>query len=107
MHHQEPHALAVNNLAGFVLLTRTQQWVIPENCELLKMLLEQQNIHPEDLLFPSATQCKGFIQKLFLLAIEDEQKNQRPSPLASFGRQLMQHKNHTESRTPTTYHEIA
>ncbi|MEM7360166.1 MAG: hypothetical protein AAF431_13780 [Pseudomonadota bacterium] len=86
--HSLPEA-SEHSPAGFVLETRTQQWVIPESCELLKMLLNQQNIHPQDLRFHSDNQCKRFIKKLFLLAIEDERRTHSPSSLARFGRELI------------------
>lgn len=72
----------------FVIQTRCEKWVIPQNCELLKLLITQQNLHADDLVFLSEKHGHCFIRRLFLLALEDEHKNSSPSSLANFAREL-------------------
>lgn len=79
-----------NNRPNVVIQTQFNQWVIPESSSLLKALLKQQRIRAGDLQFGSRTECKNFIKKLFLLAVEDEHKSHKRSWLAQFGRELMQ-----------------
>lgn len=69
--------------SDFVIQTRMNHWVIPYNCEILKALLLEQNIHASDLRFKSASQCQGFIKRLFLLAAEDECRHRMPSKIAT------------------------
>lgn len=73
----------------FTIQTLNHNWVIPYNCELLKVLLEQQKIKASDLCFDCNNQCKDFVKKIFLLALEDETKHHLPSMLAEFGRDLI------------------
>lgn len=68
--------------------TKRNQWVVPHNCEYLKLLIEQEKLNATDLRFSTPSDCQGFIRQLFLLALEDEHKNVSPSPLASFARAL-------------------
>ncbi|MDG2088776.1 MAG: hypothetical protein P8J68_08580 [Arenicellaceae bacterium] len=71
--------------------TRRYQWLVPNNCEYLKLLIIQENLSATDLRFASPRDCNGFIRQLFLLALEDEQKNVTPSCLAVFARALAKH----------------
>jgi len=72
-----------------VLQTPFHQWVIPHNSACLKMLIRQQSINPNELLFESDVECQCFVKQLFLMATVDEQYTQKPSILANFARQLM------------------
>jgi len=56
---------------------------------VLKLLVERRNIRANDLRFKSRQECHQFIKTLFLLSFEDEQKNQKQSPLAVLGRKLV------------------
>jgi len=76
--------------SAFTIKTINQNWVIPYNCELLKALVEQQQIKAKDICFENNDQCKSFVKQVFLLALEDETKNQVPSMLAKLGRDLLQ-----------------
>ena len=81
----------VNSMTApdFVIQTKMNHWVIPYNCEILKALLLEQNIHASDLRFKSASQCQGFIKRLFLLAAEDECRHRMPSKIATLARELI------------------
>ena len=78
--------------SDFVIQPRMNHWVIPYNCEILKALLLEQNIHASDLRFKSASQCQGFIKRLFLLAAEDECRHRMPSKIATLARELIRNK---------------
>lgn len=80
-------------LNNFVIQTRETKWVIPQNCELLKLLIAEQNLQAHDLEFSSTEHYHSFIKKLFLLALEDECKRLKPSPLAYFARALATNNN--------------
>jgi len=71
------------------LLTQNNKWVIPYNCELLKVLLQSQNIRADELYFQSSDQCHSFVKRVFLLALEDEHRTGKSSGLAQFGRDLV------------------
>ena len=74
---------------NFVIHTHQHNWVIPHNCELLKAIIEQQKLTAKDLIFLSDHECKHFIKQVFLMALEDETKNNAPSKLAKLGRELV------------------
>ena len=69
--------------------TEKESWIIPHDCEFLKALLIHQKLHAVDLQFTSNTECKNFIKQLFLMALEDETKNNSPSNLAKLARDLI------------------
>jgi hypothetical protein len=71
--------------------TGRNQWLVPNNCEYLKLLITQEKLSATDLRFANSRDCNGFIRQLFLLALEDEQKNVTPSCLAVFARALAKH----------------
>lgn len=75
--------------SDFVVCTLTNRWVIPYNCEILKALLLQQNIHAGDLQFSSSAHCHGFIKRLLLLAAQDECRHCSPSQIAVLARELI------------------
>ena len=82
-------SLSNKSSTAFTIQTTHHHWVIPNNCELLKALLEQQKIKASDIYFDCDGQCKDFVKRVFLLALEDETKNNIPSMLAEFGRDLI------------------
>jgi len=73
----------------FYIQTKKESWIIPHDCEFLKALLEHQKLNAIDLKFRSNTECKDFIKQVFLMALEDETKNNTPSYLAKLGRDLI------------------
>ena len=73
----------------FVVPTKTRCWVVPCNCEFIKLLFEEQRLKTSDLNFDSQEQGRCFARTLFLLALEDECHTQSPSPLAEFARTLV------------------
>jgi DNA-directed RNA polymerase specialized sigma54-like protein len=73
----------------FVIRTQTNRWVIPYNCEILKALLLEKNIHAVDLQFRSRSHCHGFIKRLLLLAAQDECRHCCPSQIATLARELI------------------
>ncbi len=75
-----------------VIRTQTHRWVIPYNCEILKALLADQNIHASDLQFNSESQCHSFIKQLLLLATQDECRHCSPSQIATLARELIHQK---------------
>lgn len=75
----------------FIVPTKTECWVLPCNCELIKLLFEKQRLTSSDLSFDSQEQYQCFIRTLFLLALQDECLNHTPSPLATFARTLIKH----------------
>jgi len=79
------------NPSDVVIRTQANRWVIPYNCEILKALLLEQNIHAADLQFNSESQCHGFIKRLLLLAAQDECRHCSPSHIAAFARDLINH----------------
>ena len=81
--------LASNTNSDFNIQRARHNWIIPFNCELLKVLLEQQQIEASDICFDCDHKCKDFVKKVFLLALEDQTKNLAPSTLAKFGRDLI------------------
>ena len=54
------------------ITTDAKRWVVPHNCEYLKLLIRQENLAAADLRFANRNDCKGFVRQLFLLALEDE-----------------------------------
>lgn len=74
--------------------TAQEQWVVPHNCEYLKLLIQQENLRAADLKFATRTDCQGFIRQLFLLALQDEYRSSVPSTLASFARELARQQLH-------------
>lgn len=72
-----------------VLQTQQSKWVIPNTVTMMKCLVEEQNIDPLELSFSSWQECQHLIKQLLLLALEDEYKNVKPSPLGKFARELM------------------
>jgi len=82
--------------SDFVIRTQTNRWVIPYNCEILKALLLEQNIHADDLQFSSRAHCHGFIKRLLLLAAQDECRNCSPSHIAALARELIYHQPNLE-----------
>lgn len=82
---------STTNKANTTVAIHTQQdnWVIPHNCELLKAVIELQQLKATDLIFVSEVECKNFIKQLFLMALEDETRNKTPSKLAQLGRELI------------------
>jgi len=89
---QLAHTVNALTASDFVIQTQMNHWVIPYNCEILKALLLEQNIHASDLRFKSASQCQGFIKRLFLLAAEDECRHRMPSKIATLARELIRNK---------------
>ncbi len=83
------HERVGERVAGFVVRTQRERWVIPFNSEVLKALLNQQQLKAADLQFSSERQCQGFIRKLLLLAAQDECKHHSPSDLATLARELI------------------
>jgi len=81
--------LASQHIADFVVCTQSKRWVIPYNCEILKTLLNQQQLKATDLQFSSKQQCHGFIRRLLLLAAQDECRHRLPSELATLARELI------------------
>ena len=90
--HQIVHSNVQLIPSDFVVRTQTNRWVIPFNCEILKALLLEQNIHAADLQFNSESQCHGFIKRLLLLAAQDECRHCSPSKIATLARELIHHK---------------
>lgn len=80
---------AGEHVTDFVVRTQSERWVIPFNCEVLKALLNQQQLKATDLQFSSERQCQGFIRKLLLLAAQDECRHRSPSDLAILARELI------------------
>ncbi|MFT5572917.1 MAG: hypothetical protein ACI9FR_001841 [Cryomorphaceae bacterium] len=80
-----------NSSSVVEISTRANHWLVPHNCEYLKLLITQEKLTAADLEFANQRDCKGFIRQLFLLALEDEQKNVIPSSLAVFARALAKH----------------
>lgn len=78
-----------DRVADFIVRTQSECWVIPFNCEVLKALLNQQQLKATDLQFSSERQCQGFIRKLLLLAAQDECRHRSPSGLAILARELI------------------
>lgn len=83
------HKFTQYRSSGCVIETPQDRWIIPNDCEILKQLLKTQDINAGDLRFTTSFQCHCFIKQLFLLALEDEHKNQTPSALAKLARELM------------------
>ena len=77
--------------SDLVIKTKVNEWVIPSNAAMMKLLVEDQAIHPRDLQFASCDDCHAFIKHLLILALKDEVKNFEPSPLAKFARTLIHH----------------
>lgn len=75
--------------AELVIQTHRQQWIIPHSAYIMKALLQDQAIAPTDLCFDCNRDCQLFIKKLLILALEDEYKNNQPSPLAKLARALI------------------
>jgi hypothetical protein len=75
--------------SNFIVPTLTNRWIIPYNCEILKALLFEQNIHAGDLQFSSPADCHGFIKRLLLLAVQDECRHCSPSQIATLARELI------------------
>ena len=75
--------------SDFVIETDRSCWIIPRDCELLKRLLEVQDIKAADLCFTSSAQCQCFIKQLFLLALQDQARSNSFSPLAELARELV------------------
>ena len=88
---QLAHTVYALTASDFVIQTQMNHWVIPYNCEILKALLLEQNIHASDLRFKSASQCQGFIKRLFLLAAY-ECRHRMPSKIATLARELILNK---------------
>ncbi|MGK0374521.1 MAG: hypothetical protein ACJA2E_000990 [Arenicella sp.] len=82
--------------SDFVIRTQTNRWVIPYNCEIVKALLLEQNIHADDLQFSSSVDCHGFIKRLLLLAAQDECRHCSPSQIATLARELIYHQPNLE-----------
>jgi len=72
-----------------VIPTRGKCWVVPQNCEFVKLLFEKQALRVSDLHFNSEQQGQCFVRQLFLLALQDEYQTEAPSPLAKFARATM------------------
>ncbi len=87
--HQKAGSTGSPIPSDFVVRTQTNRWVIPFNCEILKALLLEQNIHAADLLFNSESHCHGFIKRLLLLAAQDECRHCSPSQIATLARELI------------------
>lgn len=101
--------LTINNHSlkadGFVIPTQTRHWLIPYNCELLKLLVKQQNLSANDLKFSSKQQCQSFIKQLFLFALEDTANTQMPSDLATLARDLVNINAQQLNHENTLHHE--
>lgn len=91
--HKAPH----ERHAELTFKTKQACWVIPCQCELVKLLIEHQKLEADALQFDTSSQCHEFIRQLFLLALEDEVKNYRPSSLANFARHTLVHHSKTET----------
>lgn len=77
-----------------IIKTQRQKWVIPNSAIIMKALVQDQRIKPNDLQFACDGDCQTFIKKLLLLALEDEYKNDQPSPLAELARDLIRAASH-------------
>ena len=88
--------------SDFEIRTQSSRWVIPYNCEILKALLCEQNIHAADLLFGSEAQCHGFIKRLLLLAAQDECRHCTPSQIATLARELI----HRKAKSNNMYYVV-
>jgi len=86
MHFPKSNKIQKNQ---FTIQTKMQNWIVPYNCELVKALVKHQNLKASDLIFTSKSECKLFIKSLFLLALEDETLNNKPSNLAKLGQELI------------------
>lgn len=85
------HKAISNKQAELTFRTQQECWVVPCQCELVKMLIQHQKLDAGALCFDSPGQCQEFIRQLFLLALEDEVKNYHPSVIANFARHTMVH----------------
>ena len=59
------------------LRTRHQRWCIPEQGDLLCLLLHGQGIQAQDLCFESPQQCHRLLKRLYLLAAQDYLNKER------------------------------
>jgi len=90
--HQIIYSGSALTKTDLVIRTQTNRWVIPNNCEILKALLLEQNINATDLQFKSESHCHCFIKRLLLLAAQDECRHCSPSQLATLARELIHRK---------------
>lgn len=88
-----------NQSSEMIIPTHDECWVVPHNCDLVKLLLKQQALCASDLHFSNKQQFQSFIRKLFLLALQDEYQTEAPSPLAKFARAAMQSISNTDKST--------
>lgn len=93
--HRNIEPAASLRCSDVIISTSTDRWVIPCNCQVLKALLAEKNIQANDLRFNSDLQCHKFIQRLLLLAAQDECRNQAPSQLAELARFLIKNFNNS------------
>ncbi|WP_147251029.1 hypothetical protein [Arenicella xantha] len=94
MTRQHGASNSANNLhsqkrSELVFRTRRDCWVIPCQCELVKLLIQHQKLDANALCFDSGSQCREFIRQLFLLALEDEVRTFQPSSIAEFARSTL------------------
>lgn len=80
---------AKGRISELVLETSAHRWVIPYNCEILKTIIVEKELHANDLQFRSQDQCHGFIKHLLLLAANDEYRHCEPSKIAELARELI------------------
>ena len=76
-------------MTDLIINTQKDRWVIPNDCRVLRLLVELGKISASNLRFSSERECHEFTKALFLLSCEDEQSNQKQSPLAVLGRNLV------------------
>ena len=69
--------------------TASSTWVIPHDCRLLKELLKACKLHAADLHFDDDLECRDFIQRLALLATQQELRGDDASCISELLHELM------------------
>ncbi len=64
-------------------------WVVPENVEIVKMMIIQRCFRASELCFLSDQECQHFVKRLSLLALADECAHSSPSIIAKLSRRLI------------------
>ena len=81
-------------MSTITIRTNDACWVVPESVELVKFMIEHDQLRAGNLYFDSYHECQCLVRKLSLLALKDECTQHVPSVIAELSRKIIQQNRH-------------
>ena len=81
-------------MSTITIRTNEACWVVPESVELVKFMIEHDQLRAGDIYFDSHHECQCLVRQLSLLALKDECAHHAPSVIAELSRKIIQRNRH-------------